>query len=199
MKRLALLFVAILFPISVFAGEVNYDCLTKLVLDPKRISKDIPLDHNIDAFTAYKMHKENPNVIFVDVRTPEEYQVIGHIPWAYNIPVKIFTKEWNGKKFKKVKNPRFEKDFMKKFPDKNKTYIIYCRSGHRSRYAIKLLKKLGYKNLYNLWEGFEGTKVPFKFAPSYGKRILDGWKNRGLPWTYKQDSEHAYLEYAKLK
>jgi hypothetical protein len=27
-----------------------------------------------------------------------------------------------------------------------------------------------------------------------GKRILGGWKNEGLPWTYKVDPKLAYPE-----
>ncbi len=180
----------------------DYKCLLNKAVDPRRITTAIPIDHNIDAFTAYKMYKENPDkVIFVDLRTPEEFQVVGHIPWSYNIPFKLFTSQWDPvhHKFKKRTNPNFVKDFEKKFPDKNKIYVILCRSGHRSSHAIPVLLKAGYKNLYNMWEGFEGLKIPYKFAPSYGKRYLDGWRNKGLPWTYKQDPEHSYLNYSKVK
>jgi len=204
MRRLSLVIVALLLMVGYSYSKCisAYDCLLKRVVDPRRITNAIPLDHNIDAFTAYKMYKENPDkVIFVDLRTPEEFQTIGHVPWAYNIPYKLFTHKWNPVKhaFMKRKNPRFLKDFMRKFPDKNKIYIIMCRSGHRSAHAIPELVKAGYKNIYQMWEGFEGLKVPYKFAPSFGKRYLDGWRNKGLPWTYKQDNKHAYTEYELIK
>lgn len=34
--------------------------------------------------------------------------------------------------------------------DKNKTYIVYCRSGARSTTASNIMLKQGFKNIYNL-------------------------------------------------
>lgn len=43
-----------------------------------------------------------------------------------------------------------------KLKDKETIIIAYCRSGKRSLKAIKILKKAGFKNLYNLENGFDG-------------------------------------------
>jgi hypothetical protein len=48
--------------------------------------------------------------------------------------------------------------------------------------------------IYNMMGGFEGNKVENKDSVFYGKRVLGGWKNEGLPWTYKIDSKLAYPE-----
>ncbi|MFT4566736.1 MAG: rhodanese-related sulfurtransferase [Saprospiraceae bacterium] len=38
--------------------------------------------------------------------------------------------------------------------EKNETYIVYCRSGRRSRQACKAMSKQGFKNIYNLAGGY---------------------------------------------
>lgn len=43
-----------------------------------------------------------------------------------------------------------------KLKGKDKVIIVYCQSGTRSKKAIKILKKAGFKNLYNLENGLYG-------------------------------------------
>ena len=81
---------------------------------------------------------QNEGAILIDVRSPQEYRE-GHIDGAILIP------EYEMKK--KVENI---------LSDKKKTIIVYCSSGGRSKKAQKLLKKLGYQNVYNLYEGYLG-------------------------------------------
>ena len=68
------------------------------------------------------------NYIIVDVRTKNEYET-GHVKDAINIPVETIDA--------KVKL------------DKNKTIIVYCRSGKRSAKAKEMLTQYGYK-VYDL-------------------------------------------------
>lgn len=50
--------------------------------------------------------------------------------------------------------------------DPEKAYLVYCRTGHRSLHAVRLMRSLGFRELYNLvggivdWqnEGFEVVK-----------------------------------------
>lgn len=81
---------------------------------------------------------QNEGAILIDVRSPQEYRE-GHIDGAILIP------EYEMKK--KVENI---------LSDKEKTIIVYCSSGGRSKKAQKLLNKLGYQNVYNLYEGYLG-------------------------------------------
>jgi rhodanese-related sulfurtransferase len=74
-----------------------------------------------------------------------------------------------------------------------------CRSGHRSAASIEKLAKAGFKNVYNIYDGFEGDKVKDKNDPNYGKRTIKGWRNAGAPWTYDLDINLMYLPRGKPK
>jgi len=125
----------------------------------------------------------------------QEYQFVGHVSNSYNIPAFVWGK-WDEQKkaFGTEPNPDFLKQFAAVFPDKNSPVIIMCRSGHRSGKAIKLLAQAGYANLYQMWEGFEGITVTDKDLPAYGKKIVDGWKNRGLPYTWDMDPQYVVMK-----
>lgn len=84
------------------------------------------------------MDKEN--TVLVDVRTIEEYQA-GHIPHARLLD---------------VQQPAFM-DSLKTL-DKNKTYLLYCRSGKRSQKVVNLLKENGFKRVYHLKGGYSNWK-----------------------------------------
>jgi hypothetical protein len=45
-----------------------------------------------------------------------------------------------------------------------------------------------------MWEGFEGIAVSDKELPTYGKKIVDGWKNRGLPYTWDMDPLYIVMK-----
>ncbi len=183
---LGLVVAVLLVPHGVVFG-IEADSLKVLVKDEARICKDIALERNIDAMSAYKMVMTQ-KVPLVDVRTVQEYQFVGHAPTAYNIPNFVWGK-WDEQKktFGTEPNADFVKQFSSLFPDKNAAIIIMCRSGHRSGKAIKQLIAAGYTNLYQMWEGFEGIPVSDKELPNYGKKVVDGWKNKGLPYTWDMD------------
>lgn len=82
--------------------------------------------------------KVNEEAILLDVRSPQEYDE-GHLDGAINIPLY-----------------ELEKCCDCKLKDKNKIIIVYCQSGMRSMKAIRILKKAGFKNLYNLRNGLDG-------------------------------------------
>lgn len=92
---------------------------------------------NIDASTLRDMQK-NGKIEIIDVRTPNE-TAAGKIKGAREINVMDMA-------FKqKVSNL-----------DKDKTYVVYCRSGQRSRRACSIMAKAGFENLYNLDGGYNG-------------------------------------------
>jgi hypothetical protein len=64
-----------------------------------------------------------------------------------------------------------------------------CRSGGRSAISVNLLTEAGFKNVYNIIDGMEGDKVEDPESIDHGKRMKNGWKNSGSPWTYTLDPE----------
>jgi len=85
------------------------------------------------------------NVVILDVRTKAEV-MDGIIPSAINIDI-------------------MSPDFKQKIEqlDKNKTFLVYCRSGNRSGSACGFMESLGFNHLYNLNGGmmlWDGDVVP---------------------------------------
>lgn len=69
----------------------------------------------------------DPEVLRLDVRTAEEYAQ-GHIEGSINID---------------VLSPQFEQQALQQLP-KGKKIALYCRSGNRSKQAVRILAKQGY-------------------------------------------------------
>jgi len=137
--------------------------------------------------------------LFIDIRTPSELNYLGaatvmdaHVPTVF-----MDTTGWNEKKhrYKRAKNKNFVSDITtvlkKKGLTKNDTVILMCRSGKRSASAANMLAKEGYTNVYSVVDGYEGGKV--KKGKDKGKRMKNGWKNSGLPWTYSLDKDYMHF------
>ncbi|BDS15555.1 rhodanese-like domain-containing protein [Aureispira anguillae] len=84
--------------------------------------------------------QDTQNAIVLDVRTDAEFKS-GKIEGAQNID---------------VQNASFRAKVEQL--DKNKTYLVYCRSGMRSIKASKVLCELGFTKVYNLRNGYMGWK-----------------------------------------
>jgi rhodanese-related sulfurtransferase len=54
---------------------------------------------------------------------------------------------------------------------------LICRSGHRSVDAGLALEQAGFKEVYNVLEGFEGP-----LDDDHHRGSLSGWRKEGLPW-----------------
>ena len=91
-----------------------------------------------EAFTLIQENENNPDFVIIDVRTPEEF-ADGHIENAVNIDFRSET---------------FRGELNKL--DKNKTYLIYCRSGNRSRSALDIMEELNFRAVYHLSVGIIG-------------------------------------------
>jgi rhodanese-related sulfurtransferase len=74
---------------------------------------------------------------------------------------------------------------------KDDAVIIMCRSGGtRGAPAANLLFEKGFKKVYVVTNGFEGSSL--KDGDKKGWRLKNGWKNSGLPWSYKLNKEKMY-------
>lgn len=67
----------------------------------------------------------------VDVRTPGEFAA-GHLPGALNLPVQQLDAR------------------VAELGPKNAAVVVYCRSGHRSGNAARMLKSAGFTAVHNL-------------------------------------------------
>jgi rhodanese-related sulfurtransferase len=146
----------------------------------------------LEAFTKWHMAPNSVKVL--DVRTPGEYLFVGHAPMATNIPILFLKNEFDPEKKRPVMpvNPNFVEEVKKKFKETD-TLLVMCRSGGRSAFAVNLLAKAGFKNAYSIIDGFEGDKLNIEGSYNNGKRLINGWKNCGAPWTYKLNSDLMYL------
>ncbi len=144
---------------------------------------------------AYTMWKSSPETVkIIDCRIPEEYVFVGHAEMAHNIPSKLWTGKYNAEKkeYELQDNPDFELRMKKKF-GLGDTLLVMCRSGHRSGASANRLTKAGFTNVYNISDGFEGDQVKDEESSFNGKRMKNGWKNSGMPWTTALDTALLYL------
>jgi len=116
---------------------------------------------------AWKLF-EAGQALLVDVRTPEELSYVGRVPGATHLAWATGTAQ--------LRNPRFLRELEAKVP-KNATVLFLCRSGKRSAAAAEAATKAGYRNAFNVLEGFEGEIDDRKHRGGPG-----GWRHRGLPW-----------------
>ncbi|MFC1814894.1 rhodanese-like domain-containing protein [Thermodesulfobacteriota bacterium] len=144
-----------------------------------------------EAFAKWQTNSGSVHIL--DVRTPEEYIFVGHAPMARNIPVRLMNQRLTAERKKLVleANPNFV-SAVKKYYQPFDKLLIMCRSGGRSAQAVNLLKKAGFKYAYNIIDGFEGDTIKDTHSYYHGKRVKNGWKNAGVPWTFKLDPQLVY-------
>lgn len=135
---------------------------------------------------------EAAKTLLIDVRTPQEAMFIGMPQVAdANVPYMVLPElpEWDtGRKaLKLVPNSSFIGEVKRRLAakglDANDTVILICRSGDRSAAAANLLSLAGFTRVYSVVDGFEGD------LSKDGKRVVNGWKNDGLPWSFELSKE----------
>jgi len=157
--------------------------------------KQTTLGLYVTAGEAYEKWRATPDEVKVfDVRTLEEYIFIGHAPMAWNIPLVFQTHDWDTEKgyFAMQPNPDFLSQ-VKEIAGPSDTILVMCRSGGRSAMAVNLLAEAGFTNVYNITDGMEGDKIDDAGSVYTGQRLRNGWKNSGVPWTYKIDPGRVQL------
>ena len=107
--------------------------------------------------------------VLVDVRTAEERKFVGHVPdtkhvaWMTGLSLS--------------RNPRFVKELEAK-AGKEAVILLLCRSGKRSAAAAEAATLAGFKNVFNVIEGFEGD-----LDAEQRRGGFNGWRHAGLPWV----------------
>jgi rhodanese-related sulfurtransferase len=149
----------------------------------------------LTAREAYaKWQAENGRPIVLDVRTPEEFLYVGHAEMAWNVPLAAQSYVWDAAKGRYPM--RLLPDFVsrvEKIAKPDDTLLVMCRAGNRSAQAVELLTQAGFRNVYDITDGMEGDLVTDRASVFFGKRMVNGWKNSGLPWTYAADPKRMIL------
>ena len=168
---------------------------------PKKLHTSFGL--YLTPFEAYNMKsKGGDEVLLVDVRARPELKYVGASNLIdANIPSRFIRTDfaWSdkAKTYRTTTNKHFVEDFEKllrvKNLDKNTPIILMCQSGTRVPPAAKKLKEAGFTKIYSQYQGFEGIKA--KEGPNKGQRVVNGWKNAGLPWSYKLNKEAMYFNF----
>lgn len=158
-------------------------------------AKQTVLGLYVTAAQAYEKWRAAPDEVKVlDVRTPEEFIFVGHPEMAWCIPLGFQSYRWDEEKgyYDLDANPHFVAQVREWF-DPDDTLLLLCRSGGRSAMAVNFLVQAGYTDLWNITDGMEGDPVDDPESLYGGKRMKNGWKNAGAPWTYQVDPERIRL------
>ena len=124
---------------------------------------------------AVERLQNNPQALFVDVRSKAEYKYVGFpensilIPW-------IDDPDWEP-------NPEAFSDLVMQELDGrenllNTEIILICRSGFRSNEALKCLENKGFTQVSHVASGFEGD-----LDENDHRGNLNGWRHDGMPWS----------------
>ncbi|KPK40022.1 MAG: sulfurtransferase [Gammaproteobacteria bacterium SG8_47] len=139
---------------------------------------DAPQVNTITSRQAHQLVQDNPKAILVDVRSSMEFLFIGHPTGAINVPW-IDEPDW------KV-NPHFAVEVRKlvlgglshlEGAHNDVPIVLICRSGKRSLEAGEVLIKDGFRDVYNVGDGFEG-----ELDDHHHRSTINGWRFEGLPW-----------------
>lgn len=145
------------------------------------------------------MAAEGDKTLFLDLRTQFEVAFIGmptqadaNVPYALLAdPLRFDDKSGN---FAYELNAGFTMHVAKRLAakglSKDDRIILICRSGDRSARAADLLHAAGYAKVYSIPEGFEGDTA--RDGDKKGQRVVNGWKNAGMPWSYKLEKAKMY-------
>ena len=113
--------------------------------------------------------RQDPNAVYLDVRTPEEFAQ-GHVPGAVNMPV--MSPDPVSRRMSP--NPNFLASVESAYP-KDKKVICGCQMGGRSQFAAEMLDRAGFTDVSNMTGGFGGARDPM------GRIVAPGWLQSDLP------------------
>lgn len=112
----------------------------------------------IDSVEAEDLVRDGA-VRVLDVRTPREYETLGHVPDAILLPVDLIACG------------------AATLPRDGKPLLVYCEHGIRSRSAARFLAQAGIEGVLNLGGGLSRWRGPRRFAPGnpYGDSGPSSW------------------------
>jgi rhodanese-related sulfurtransferase len=135
-------------------------------------SSDLPYEGALTPEEASEVLNLAPGSRLIDVRSRAELDLVGDIPGAMHVEWMTYP-GWHP-------NPHFL-NHLKQSINTEALALFICRNGQRSHRAAEAATLAGFRDCYNVLEGFEGD-----LNPATGHRSeTNGWKTRGLAWTQK--------------
>lgn len=135
----------------------------------RAVEKSLPYSGALTPREAFDVMQRDPSVVLVDVRSRAELELVGRVPESIHIEWAFYPGM--------VPNAQFSEQLAESV-DKNLTIVFMCRTGGRSHSAAVVAHEMGYDNVYNMLEGFEGEANSLK-----QRTLVNGWKHAGLPWS----------------
>lgn len=124
---------------------------------------------------SWEKLKSTPEARLIDVRTQAEWQFVG-LPDLSSLETQPILVSWQV--FPTMaKNDAFAQQLAAQGITPETPLLFLCRSGVRSKAAAELMTSLGYKECWNVSDGFEG---PLDETRHRGGKA--GWKADNLPW-----------------
>lgn len=155
----------------------------------------------LSAVEAAAMKRDRGDaVLFVDVRDPIEIMFTGFASMVdVNVPFLLSNPtRWHADKpvFAMERNPDFAAQVAAALEarglDRTAPVILMCRSGgERGAPAAAALEGLGLAEVFVVVDGFEGGTS--KASPDNPARNVPGWKNSGLPWSFRLDRAKMHI------
>jgi rhodanese-related sulfurtransferase len=122
----------------------------------------------ISSKEAWSFLERELEAVLVDVRTPQEWHSIGR-PDLSLIKKEVAFISW-GVFVENNQESDFISTLQKLVKDKNIPVLFICRSGIRSDSAARCAIENGYKECFNVIDGFEGNALDSR-----------GWRRNLLP------------------
>lgn len=139
-RNLIILALVVILAIVVFYRSGS-ECDENCIVESNALYQSLK-DINVnDAYAMIQTRAGDPDFVILDVRTPEEFDT-EYIQDAININ---YYSE----------NYRDDLDTL----DKEKTYLIYCRTDRRTGESLSIMRELGFVEVYNMDGGINSWKA----------------------------------------
>jgi rhodanese-related sulfurtransferase len=132
-------------------------------------AQGLPYEGSLLPAEAHAILQNQTGAKLVDVRSRAELDFVGRVPGS----VEIELKSYPGMR----PNPQFVDQLKQQVPA-DAVVMFLCRSGGRSHETAAAAAQAGYRDAYNVLEGFEGDRDAGGHRNTTG-----GWRARGLPWS----------------
>jgi rhodanese-related sulfurtransferase len=139
----------------------------------RSIEQHLPYAGAVTPTEAFAWLQSDPQARLVDVRTRAELDWVGrplvdkqqyaHLEWSY-YP-------------EGASNLRFIEQ-LQQIASPDTPILLLCRSAGRSKLAAAAASRAGFKQAFDILEGFEGDK-----DREGHRKTINGWCVQGLPWV----------------